>query len=123
VPVQILLVDDDSALRFMARHLLHGELVDVAHEITEASTGPAALSVCAEMHIDLVVLDLHMPGFSGHSVLEVLKEGPDSPCVIAWSADDAALAVAVREGADQVVPKNGDVNLLVAAVYDCLPSN
>jgi two-component system, chemotaxis family, chemotaxis protein CheY len=123
MPVQILLVDDDADLRSMARYMLQGGLADLDYEITEAVDGHAALAVCADRRMDLVVLDMDMTGISGHVVLDTLKNAAESPCVIAWSSDGDALTAATRSGADAVVLKNWDVDLLVAAVNDCLSPN
>jgi CheY-like chemotaxis protein len=120
MPVQILLVDDNSTLRYMARHLLHAELAAMDLEIIEAEDGQAALAACSDHDVDVVVLDMHMPGVPGQTVIELLKQGGNGPCVIAWSADDRALDRAVRIGADLAVLKGGDVDLLVEAITNCL---
>ncbi|MBF0463860.1 MAG: response regulator [Nitrospirae bacterium] len=76
----ILLVDDDSHLR----KLYKGELEDEGYAVHTAASGMEALQILEEdliLHnwgIDLVTLDILMPGMDGIEVLRRIKE--KSPC-------------------------------------------
>ena len=64
----ILVVDDDEGLRESFRLIL-----DDDYEILEATDGPRALDVVRSAHVDLVLLDIRLPGMDGVEVLERLK--------------------------------------------------
>lgn len=70
--VRLMLVDDSSAQRHIIRRRLASrpELEVVA----EASDGPQALDLYAEVSPDVVLLDLVMPGMGGEEVLQALLE-------------------------------------------------
>ena len=60
-PPTILIVDDVDINRRLLRAMLKAE----PHKILEARRGPEALSVLAEHGVDLVIVDLVLPGMSG----------------------------------------------------------
>jgi CheY-like chemotaxis protein len=64
----ILLVEDEQAVRQVAREVLE----ESGYHILEARTGDEALRICRTRAgaIDLVVSDLVMPGLSGYDVVE-----------------------------------------------------
>ena len=65
----VLVVDDDSDCR-----LLMLELLRVQCRVLEASNGLEALEIAArEPHIDLILLDVMMPGMNGYEVLQRLR--------------------------------------------------
>jgi signal transduction histidine kinase len=66
----ILLVDDDNAVRAVTADMLR----DMGYEVLEAGSGGAALeTVDSEPDIDLVVIDFAMPGMSGAELAERLR--------------------------------------------------
>ena len=69
---RVLLVDDDKALR-----RLIGEFLD-AHgfQVLEADSGPAMRAVLEQQPVDLVVLDVMMPGKTGWEVARNLRHDP-----------------------------------------------
>ena len=83
-----------------------------------ASDGVEALNKARELHPDVVVLDLRMPGLSGQAVLARLREEMPDVRVLLLSASDAAEAVidAVAAGAGGFVTKKITGDELVAAV-------
>ena len=64
----ILVVDDDEGLRESFRLIL-----DDDYELLEAPDGARALDVIRATHVDLVLLDVRLPGMDGVEVLERLK--------------------------------------------------
>jgi two-component system sensor histidine kinase/response regulator len=64
----VLIVDDDARNRALVRAYLQAD-----HQVREAASGPEALAACAAESIDLVVLDVMMPGMSGFEVCRELK--------------------------------------------------
>ena len=78
---QALVVDDEEAVRSVARHVLERS----GFSVIEAATGEEALSICSASHQTLrfVVLDLTMPGMSGETTLsELRRQWPSLPIVV-----------------------------------------
>ena len=70
---RILVVDDNiDAARSLAKvlTLLHGQNVEVAHD------GPSALETAEAFRPEIVLLDIGLPGMSGHEVAEQLRRRP-----------------------------------------------
>lgn len=71
-PLRILLVEDSQP----ARELLAEVLGRHGYSIDQAATGPEAVARMQGRRYDLVLLDLHLPGFDGVSVLRrVARDG------------------------------------------------
>jgi CheY-like chemotaxis protein len=121
--VRILIVDDDPDLRFLARCLIETEFDGRPLTIIEAGGGREALDYCTNETFDVVVLDMHMPEMSGLAVLSDLRSLAVRPCVVAWSADRAALRQAEDHGVFAVVEKGDDGADLVGAVSECLDAH
>ncbi|MCB9675946.1 MAG: response regulator [Alphaproteobacteria bacterium] len=83
---RVLLVDDDDAVRRVARRLLEVTGFDVV----EAADGESALDRIGAEHFDVVMLDLSMPGMGGEQVFRRVRElKPEQPVVICSGAMDA----------------------------------
>jgi CheY-like chemotaxis protein len=115
----VLLVDDQKDMRQLARMLIELEQVAGTMQITEASGGADAISICKSQSVDVMVLDLHMPGVPGLEVLRAMRGLSNPPCVVAWSADDSALREAESLGAHAIVDK-ADADALVRAIDQCI---
>jgi DNA-binding response OmpR family regulator len=68
----ILLVEDEDGIALALRILLERE----GHEVRRAATGPDALAAVRECAPDLVLLDVLLPGCSGHEVCERIRQDP-----------------------------------------------
>lgn len=113
----ILVVDDSR----MMRAALVRELNDLGYNrITQAEDGQSALSLLEQHDVDLVLLDIEMPGISGIDVLTTLKTGavPSSvPVIVISGAQDEEKAVQCIElGAEDFLPKPFNKTLLKARV-------
>lgn len=64
----VLLVDDSSTNNLLLESALKGQ----NFKITTAVNGEAALTILRKKEIDLVLLDIMMPGLSGYDVLEAM---------------------------------------------------
>lgn len=97
----ILLVDDDSEIREIARTLLEGE----GFSVIEAKDGEEALSVFST-DIDLVVLDVMMPGISGYQVCRHLREQSNIPILfLTAKSQDTDLIMGFSAGGDDYISK------------------
>lgn len=84
--ITLLVVDDSKSSRQVNTALVQ-EVCGAQVICIEAASGEAALAVLARQHIDLVLLDLTMPGISGYDVLAELRRQQLSVPVIIISAD------------------------------------
>jgi len=101
----VLIVDDDHEIRTLLAQFLERNGVR-AHL---ASGGPQMFSALRGTRIDLVVLDVMMPGTDGIGLLRQLRSGPpysDLPVVMLTARTDAMDRILGLEmGADDYVPK------------------
>jgi signal transduction histidine kinase len=68
----MLVVDDDPG----NRKLLEGYLLAEGYQVASAPDGPTALTMARELEPDVVLLDVMMPGMTGHQVCLELKKDP-----------------------------------------------
>lgn len=114
-PVRLLIADDHAVLRSGLRLLL-GTQRDMK-VVGEAADGPDAARKAGELHPDVVLLDLSMPGPpSGDTIREVLRQSPASRVLVLTMHDDLAYryAALAAGAAGYVVKKVADTELLSA---------
>jgi DNA-binding NarL/FixJ family response regulator len=85
---RLLIVDDHATFRATARALLEMDGWDVVGEAGDGSTGIAAV---ADLHPDVVLLDVRLPDMNGFAVAERLTAGGNGPVVIVTSSSDDPL--------------------------------
>jgi CheY-like chemotaxis protein len=83
--VQILVVDDSAAVRGRLAALLASDVPGAS--VHEADDGDAALALARRQPIDVVVLDLHMPGCDGLELIVAFRVLARVPRVIVLTAD------------------------------------
>ncbi len=118
IPLRILLVDDEPPiLRF-----LRTALAVQGYRVEDVADGEAALEFLGRNPVDLVVLDLGLPGIGGLEVVRRLRaQGSAVPIVILSSRDDEAGKVAALDlGADDYVSKPFGVEELSARIRAAL---
>jgi len=101
--MRILIVDDEEVLRDVLQTLLVREGFDVLL----ASSGEECLSLLDTEEIDLVVLDIMLPGISGIDTLRSVRlSNPSLPVIVitAFSSIDGAIE-AMKHGAFHYIPK------------------
>jgi two-component system response regulator RegA len=112
-PIAVLLVDDDHALR----ERLARAFRDRGLETFTAAGFDDAVSIAAEHHPDLAVVDLRMPGRTGLELLRALREiDPAIRVVVLTGYGSIATAIeATRLGAAYYLPKPADAEDILAA--------
>src|SRR5262245_11628906 len=115
-PGRILVVDDNAS----NRDLLSRRLERQGHVVLQAEDGARALALVEKEAIDLILLDLMMPGISGYDVLMRLKREPryrDIPTIMisALSEFDSVVRC-IEAGADDYLAKPFNPTLLHARV-------
>ncbi len=113
---EILVVDDDpSNVDLLIRRLTRD-----GHEVTGLTSGEAALAWVETHPVDLVLLDLIMPGLNGVEVLRALRAREETrltPVVIISGLDEADGAIrCIEAGADDYLSKPVDAVLLRARI-------
>ncbi|WP_421859041.1 PleD family two-component system response regulator [Oricola sp.] len=102
---RILVVDDIEA----NRNLLETRLLSEYFDVLTAADGEQALEICSAMSIDLVLLDIMMPGIDGFEVCEQLKSGAETahiPVVIVTALDEMKDRIrGLEAGADDFLTK------------------
>jgi CheY-like chemotaxis protein len=68
-PLRVLVVEDDATTARTWERLLGG----LGHEVTVVRDGPAALRAAAANVPDVILLDIGLPGISGHEVARQLR--------------------------------------------------
>jgi len=115
-PVRILLADDHTLVRAGVRRILEAQPgITVAGEVSD---GDAALDFLRAEPVDVLVLDLTMPGTDGFEVLRQVKVTLPGMkvLVLTMHADAEYVARAVQDGADGYLLKDSAVQDLVAAI-------
>jgi len=120
VPSRILVVDDNAS----NRDLLARRLERQGHTVLQAEDGTRALAMVEDEALDLVLLDLMMPGISGYEVLTRLKADPrhrDLPVIMISALSELdSIVRCIEAGADDYLAKPFDPTLLRARVGSSL---
>src|SRR6187402_3111351 len=101
--MNVLIIDDEEVLQDVLTALLRKE----GHVTHSAYSGEEGLEVLDREDIDLVLLDLMLPGMHGMQVLkEIRQRWPDQVVIVvtAYSSIESAID-AMRDGAFHYIPK------------------
>src|SRR6202158_147968 len=112
-PKTVLIVDDDEGMRDTLTAILKRE-----YRVLRVGSGEAALPVLNKEDVDLLLLDVRLPGISGFEVLRIVKENYSLVEVIMISAiNEIETAVqAMKHGAYHYISKEFDYDQLRALV-------
>jgi two-component system, OmpR family, response regulator len=114
---KILVVDDDPDIRELTGHSLEALGLD----IVEAGSGGEALSCLGSSKVDLVVLDVMMPGLDGWTTCREIKRRGDVPVIMLTAKGKSSEKVRGFElGADDYVVKPFDPPELLARARSLL---
>jgi DNA-binding NtrC family response regulator len=112
-PKTVLVVDDDEGMRDTLTTLLKRE-----YRVLRVASGEGALPILNKEDVDLMLLDVRLPGISGLEVLRIVKENYSLVEVIMISAvKDIETAVqAMKNGAFHFINKEFDYDQLRSVV-------
>lgn len=114
--IRVLLVDDHALVRRGLFELLDSELdIEVAGE---AANAEEALAILAKAPVDVVLLDLSLPGRGGFDLLGEIRQDHPTVRTVVLSAHDAVQSGvrAIRVGAAGFVSKGGKSAEVVTAI-------
>jgi two-component system response regulator NreC len=116
MPIRILIADDHGVVRAGLRALLDAE--PDMQVVGEAADGPEALCLADELHPDVVLLDLSMPGPGGIEVTRRLKKAVPEVrvLILTFHEDDVLLREAIRAGAAGYITKRAFESELINAI-------
>lgn len=99
---KILIADDEPEIRDLLRLYLEKD----GYEIIEAADGMEAMTAINEEKIDLVILDIMMPGIDGYRVLRNLREKNNIPVImLSAKSGDSDKILGLDMGADDYITK------------------
>jgi DNA-binding NtrC family response regulator len=97
----ILLIDDDDIIHLLVEEYFR----DTNCELLLAKSGDEGIKLFNENGVDLIILDLHMPGTSGYNTLKRIKTINQHVDVIICTCDDQYHSSTYEEGAIAYIVK------------------
>ncbi len=112
-PLHVLVVDDEPRIRAMLRRYLVGEGL----RVSDAADGTAMRSVFERDAIDLVLLDLMMPGEDGLALARYIRQRSEIPIVMLTGKGDLIdRVVGLEAGADDYITKPFELREVLARI-------
>lgn len=114
--VRVVLVDDRPLVRAALEVVISGT-PDV-EVVGEAGTGAEAVQLAGELHPDVVVMDIRMPGMDGIEATRLVTAGPGEPRVVVLTTfdDDDYAYAALRAGASGFLVKDMALDDILTAI-------
>ena len=107
---KILVVEDDMDIHNLIKNVLEKERYDVM----SAYSGTEALLLIEKKDLDLILLDLMIPGLSGEEIIKKVKNIPIIVISAKISSEDKVNALSI--GANDYITKPFDTNELLARI-------
>lgn len=114
--IRVMIVDDHAVVRSGLSAFL--TVFDDLELAAEASSGEEAVRICQQMELDVVLMDLVMPGMDGAAATQAIREHCPQTQIIALSSfrEDELVQGALRAGAISYLLKNITANELATAI-------
>jgi two-component system chemotaxis response regulator CheY len=116
--IKIVIADDDRLTRSVLRLILQEERYQV---VGEASDGERAIEACLMLRPDIAFIDIDMPKFNGHDVVQRVRD--DHPhlkvVMISSLATLDNVQQAMRAGANSFVVKPFNADKVIEALRNC----
>ena len=114
--IRVLLVDDHQVVRRGLRTFL--EIQDDIEVVGEAADGAEGVARSEELHPDVVLMDIKMPGTDGIEALRKLREleNPAKVLIVTSFTEQRTVVPALRAGASGYVYQDVDPDALAGAI-------
>ncbi|MFE4514436.1 response regulator [Kitasatospora sp. NPDC056783] len=114
--IRVMLVDDQPLVRAALEMVISGT-PDI-EVVGEAGTGAEAVRLAEELHPDVVVMDIRMPGMDGIEATRLVTVGPGEPRVVVLTTfdDDDHVYATLRAGASGFLVKDMALDDILAAI-------
>lgn len=115
--MKILVIDDHALIRQALQNMLR--VLDSSAEVLESADCSAALALAANQpDLDLILLDLHLPGMDGMDALSHFRQShPAVPVVVlSGTKDRQTVLTAIDRGAMGFIPKSSSNNVMLSAL-------
>ena len=116
--IKVLLVDDHAVVRAGYRMLLQNS--DEIEILAEADSGEKAYKTYVELHPDVVVMDLSLPGMGGlGAIRRIVARDPEAKILVFSMHEDTVFVdQAVNAGARGYITKSSAPDVLIDAIRD-----
>ncbi len=120
---KILIVDDEIYIRVLLEQTLE-DFEDAGVELLSVGNGLEAWNVAQAKRPDLIILDVMMPGLSGHEICQRIRSDPDlsNTHIIMLTAKGQEIdrLHSIEVGANEYITKPFDPDYLTERVADVL---
>jgi two-component system OmpR family response regulator len=114
----ILIVEDEPGIGEIIEYVLNDE---PGYQATAVTNGASALAFLAEVRVDLILLDINMPGLDGFAIHDLVRARPgtaETPIIFMTAADHSAEFA--RRGVTTWLAKPFDLDDMLALVASVL---
>lgn len=97
--MKVLIVDDQRSMRMVSSAVVSS----LGHAVVEASAGQEAVDICASQKIDLVLMDVEMPGLDGFEATKKIRDANSTwfPIIfVSAKTDPKFFSEGIRSGGD-----------------------
>jgi len=118
----VLVVDDHAAIRETVMTLVATEYPRC--RVLAAESAEEALALCRTERLDLIVLDIKLPGMDGFEATRRIKELSPQTVIVMHSSSDQPVyqAASLAAGASAFVGKGRNSRKLVAVIASLMPN-
>ncbi|TNC79462.1 MAG: diguanylate cyclase response regulator [Oleiphilus sp.] len=97
--MKVLIVDDQRSMRIVSSSIVKG----LGHDVIEVSSGQEAIEICQGQKIDLILMDVEMPGMNGFETTKAIRSQSSVwfPIIfVSAMTDSSFFAEGIRSGGD-----------------------
>lgn len=113
----VLVVEDDPPVRELIDEVLREE----GYDVVAAHDGASALRVLESLRVDVITLDLDLPGLTGSDFLRILQRRRIQIPPVIVVTSHTPVGRQIRKMAQSVVSKPFDIDDLLSAIVELLP--
>ena len=115
-PIRVLLADDQPLVR-VSLDMMITDAPDL-EVAAEATTGAEAVRLAAELHPDVILMDIRMPDLDGIEATRRILAAPEPPRIIVLTTfeDDEYIHAALKAGASGFLVKSMPLDDILAAI-------